>query len=72
MKSSNDANPNVVNIQSHDAKKNQYPLLTAMDIALFHTSLKECEDYDTMKEKSHKHCTDNKTMLRYIDLKECM
>lgn len=66
----NDANPNVVNIQSHDAKKS-IPIIDRHGYSVVPHFLKECEDYDTMKEVAQ-HCTDNKTMLRYIDLKECI
>ena len=65
-----DADPNVVNIQSHDAKKS-IPIIDRNGYSVVPHFLKECEDYDTMKEVAQ-HCIDNKTILRYIDLKECI
>lgn len=65
-----DANPVVVNIQSHDAKKS-IPIIDRFGYSVVPHFLKECQDYDVMKDVAQ-HCTDNKTMLRYIDLKDCI
>ena len=65
-----DAEPTTINIQSHDSKKS-IPIIDRNGYSVVPHFLKECEDYDIMKSIAD-HCNENKTLQRYMDLKECI
>ena len=63
-------NTNVVSIKSHDAKKS-IPIIDKNGYNVTPHFVKDSEDYEIAL-KAANHCSSNKTLLRYIDLSECV
>uniref|UniRef100_A0A6C0FDY6 Uncharacterized protein n=1 Tax=viral metagenome TaxID=1070528 RepID=A0A6C0FDY6_9ZZZZ len=63
-------NTNVVSIKSHDAKKS-IPIIDKNGYNVTPHFVTNSEDYEVALNAAN-HCSSNKTLLRYIDLSECV
>jgi len=62
--------PNIISIRSHDAKKS-IPVINKNGFNVMPHFLDGCEDYDEVM-KIAENCASNLTLLRYMDLQECI
>lgn len=62
--------PNVISIRSHDAKKS-IPIINKNGYNVMPHYIDDNENYDTILNVAN-HCKANMTLLRYMDLQECI